>query len=645
MKRLLLFPLGAHAVLLALLSVWRVVFYVAVLPAANGEAAPVWPAFVRGVWMDNVAACYVMLPALVLVAVAAATGRCRRTLLRAAAAWLGTGGALLLAASAAGVPYFAYFGQVLNSSVWQWFAYPAQTAGMLLGESSWTGYIVGCLACIGTLAAALRALRLWALREPAATGRRERWRGTGMAAVLLGLCVLGMRGRTGYNPIKVSAAYYCDNAALNQMGVNPAFALMQTTLDDHRKENRTLRLMSGRRAVANVQRLLGRTGMPGISPLAREVRPEGGERRMNVVVVMMESMSARLMGRFGHPGRLTPVLDSLFDAGLSFENCYSAGNHTNQGLYATLWSFPAILKRNAMKGTNVPHYDGLPTVLRGRGYRTMFFMTHESQYDNMNAFLRTNGYEEIYSQEDYPREEIVNHFGVPDDYLFRYALGVLDKRAAEGRPFLATLLTISNHPPYVVPADLHPRSRRPEEQVVEYADRSIGRFMAEAARRPWFANTLFVFLGDHGKNLGAGGYEIAESFNHIPLIFYAPSVLPAEARSDFAGQVDVAPTLLGLLRVPYTQNNFGIDLLRERRPAVFYTADEAVAARDGHYLYVYNPTSRRTFCYDVSSAAFRPLPDRPLRPELRRLREYVFSNLQAAEELVGQGLTRDHREP
>lgn len=96
-------------------------------------------------------------------------------------------------------------------------------------------------------------------------------------------------------------------------------------------------------------------------------------------------------------------------------------------MYATLYSFPAIMKRNAMKGAVVPVYSGLPTVLKDNSYRNLFFMTHESQYDNMNAFLRTNGFDEIYAQENYPKDKVVNSFGVQDDFLYQYALPILNK--------------------------------------------------------------------------------------------------------------------------------------------------------------------------------------------------------------------------
>ena len=137
-----------------------------------------------------------------------------------------------------------------------------------------------------------------------------------------------------------------------------------------------------------------------------------------------------------------------------------------------------------MKGSVIPTYSGLPTILKEQGYRTMFFMTHESQYDNMNAFFRTNGFDEIFSQENYPSEKVVNGFGVQDDFLYDYALNHLKKQSAQTSPFFAVLLSISNHPPYVIPSYFQPKSKNIEEQIVEYADWSIRQFIHKASQQP-----------------------------------------------------------------------------------------------------------------------------------------------------------------
>ena len=637
--------LSVHVTGLLFLTLFRLLFWMDVRPQVPDElrndASMVLTAFVRGVWFDNVIACYVLIVPLAVCGIAALFGYYGKWLFRSFHYYFVVLYAVLFLSAAANIPYYLYFTKVLNSSIFNWFEYGTTTASMVVGESSYYKYIAYFL--VATILFALLTGRYTKVLRSHLTGPETvSWLRRGgillATACFVGLCLFGIRGRIGYNPIKVSAAYFCLNPVLNQMGINPTFNLMASGVDDGRSENKALHLMPAEEAVRNAQSYLGRTGIDGISPLARIVDADTVPSRKNVVMVLMESMSASLMQRFGQEARLTPYLDSLYHKSLSFANFYSAGNHTNHGLYATLYSFPSVMKRNAMKGSVIPTYSGLPTVLRDNGYATMFFMTHESQYDNMNAFFRTNGYQEIYSQENYPRSKVVNGFGVQDDFLFSYALPVLNRHAATGKPFFATLLTISNHPPYIIPPHFHPATDVLEHQIVEYADWSIRCFMEAASREPWFDNTLFVFLGDHGKMVGTADCELPQSYNHIPFIIYETGITPEE-RTDFAGQVDVAPTLLGMLGISYTQNNFGVNLLKERRPAMFYTADNTVAARDNSHLYVYDPAVQREFCYDTSDGTPKPAA---MSEPYNQLKSYCFSMLQATEWMVQQGMTLDH---
>ncbi len=659
MKKLLRplsYLLSIHVLALVALSLLRIVFFCTVrhqlTPDVAGHPFLVATAFLRGVWFDNVIASYLMALPLVVVCAMGCFGWWKRPVYRCLNVWFGTWYALVFMASAGNTPYFDYFSKMLNASIWNWAEYGGTTLGMIFGEASYYLHIaVYFLVTIGFCFALSRLRKRYIAedaRAVAAASQKSsahKWGMVGAKVIvslaLFGLCFLGIRGRLGYNPIKVSAAYFCTSPVLNNLGVNPMFSLLNSTLDEMRPENRTLHLMPNAEAISKVQQLYGRKGIDGISPIAREVRPVGGAPTgQNVVIVLMESMSAKLMEHFGNNEHLTPHLDSLFNHSLSFSNCYSAGNHTNHGLYATLYSFPSIMFRNAMKGSDIPVYTGLPNTLKKAGYSTLFFMTHESQYDNMNAFFRTNGYDEIYSQENYPKDKIVNHFGVADDYLFTYALPVLRKHAATGKPFFATLLTISNHPPYVVPKAFQDKRLTAEKQIVRYADHCIGDFMEKVSKESWAKNTIFVFLGDHGKLLGEADCEIPESFNHIPLIIHS-NCLKAETRTQFAGQVDVAPTLLGLLRIPYVQNNFGLDLLNDApRPAAFYTADKTIAARDEKRLYVYNAELKKEYAYDLIDGKPRECT---MSKDFKSLKNYVFSLLQTTEYMVQHGMTTNTR--
>ena len=649
MKRFGLFItylLSLHVIALLIFFVFRFVLFCSIdyefRESVQDNPALQSVAFVRGVWFDNVIACYILLLPLVLLSTAAVCNYVRKWLFQAVTVYLGTLYSVCFVIAAANIPYFCYFFKNINSSVYNWFGYGATTAGMVFGESSYYVPIVLGLAAIilfwQLLCRLSRFFYRIVMQTPGETSIKNRVAICIAGMLCVGLCLFGIRGRTGYNPIKVSQAYYCEDPFLNQLGVNPVFNLLTSTLDDHRKENRYLHLMPEEKAVGKVQQLLGRTGIPEISPIARRVTQEEAPTRKNVVLIFMESMSAHLMQSFGQSKPLTPFLDSLYHESCSFSRFYSSGIHTNHGMYSTLYSFPAIMKRNAMKGSVVPVYSGLPTVLKENGYRNLFFMTHESQYDNMNAFFRTNGFDEIYAQENYPAEKAVNSFGVQDDFLYQYALPVLNERAKSGQPFFTVLLSISNHPPYVIPPYFHPRSKKPEEQIVEYADWAIARFMKEARKQPWFDNTIFVLLGDHGKLVGNPDCEMPRSYNHIPLIIYGKDIKP-EIKDYFCGQVDVAPILLDLLKISYVQNNFGVNVLKEPRPCMFFTADNLIGARDSSYFYIYSPEEKTEYRYKVTEED--KLEACGANEQILRLKEYCFSMLQSAEFLGKQHLTTD----
>lgn len=633
--------LSIHIVSLFFFSIFRLVEYVALHALIGNTTASHLMAFVNGLWFDNVISCSIAIVPAVVLLLPLCFNWCPKWLLRGVSCWYALLFALALMPSAANTPYFHYFFKNINSSIFEWFGYTETTFGMLVQETSYWPYI--------TLYFVLTAAFLWILHrlrvhyEPAVCKSRGEVQSAAavafrlvLAVVAIAACAFGIRGRTGYNPIKVSQAYYCDDSFLNQLGINPMFNLIASTLDDFRKENKPLTLMPVEQAIVNVRASLGVTGkMDKNAILRRKVvnAPSAPKRLPNVVFIIMESMSANLMQSFGQPARLTPTLDSIYHHSLAFTRYYSAGIHTNQGLTATFYSFPAIMFRNLMKGTVTPHYSGIPTVLKQYGYHNLFFMTHEAQYDNMKAFLVTNGYDDIYSQECYPRHEVVTRFGIADHDEFNHAIEAINRQAKSGKPFMATILTISNHPPYIIPKDFHPRSKEKEQQVVEYADWSIGDFLGRARAESWYKNTLFVIQADHGRREGKCEGELPESYNHIPLMIFGPHV-PTMRYDGLGMQVDLMPTLLGLLKLNYQFDGFGVDLLRHRRNMVFYSADNQIVARDDKRCYLYSPPLQRSFCYDVMPNG-RLVGNRD-EASFSDLRQYVFSMIQTADHIQRQ---------
>lgn len=170
-------------------------------------------------------------------------------------------------------------------------------------------------------------------------------------------------------------------------------------------------------------------------------------------------------------------------------------------------------------------------------------------------------------------------------------------------------------------------------QIVEYADWALRQFFEEARKQPWFDNTIFVLEGDHGKLVGDAECELPESYNHIPLMIYSNRIQPEE-KTAFGGQVDIQPTILGLLNIDYLQNNFGVDLLKEERPCMFYTADNMVVGRNDTLLYLYNYETQQELTYDIGNGKLNAVP---MDDSFLPLKEYSFSMLQSAEFLVKHG--------
>ncbi len=641
--------LSVHVLALLVMTLFRLVEFVALHGMIVDAGASRVMAFVKGLWFDNVIACYISVLPVAVLLIAMSFGWCHRRLLKGVTIWYAVWYAIAFIPSAANTPYFQYFFKNINSSIFGWFGYVSTTSGMLLQESSYWFYIGLYIVLTAAFIYVLVRLRRYFSKEICGSDASAR---QGLRPVpvisrvvislaVVGACLFGIRGRMGYNPIKVSQAYYCEDSFLNQLGINPAFNLLTSALDDLRKENKELHLMPYAEAISNTRQWLGITGKVDSTCILRrevvndslvKVNAEGISavkgKHPNVVVILMESMSANLLGTFGNKLPLTPTLDSLYHHSLAFTHFYSAGIHTNHGMTATLYSFPALMFRNLMKGTVTPRREGIATVLKKYGYENMFFMTHEAQYDNMKAFFSTNGYDDIYSQENYPASEVVNSFGVSDHYEMGYALNTINQKAKKGKPFMATILTISNHPPYVIPDFFKPKTKDKETQIVEYADWAIGDFLKKAAKEPWYKNTIFVIQADHGKLVGQSEGELPQSYNHIPLIIFGPGV-PQEQYAGLGMQVDVMPTLFHLMHLNYEYEGFGVDLLKHQRPMVFYSADNQIVARDHKRCYIYNPSMNRSFCYDV-------LPDGEFKEtkqeaKFKDLKNYVFSNIQAAE--------------
>ena len=298
-------------------------------------------------------------------------------------------------------------------------------------------------------------------------------------------------------------------------------------------------------------------------PFERDIVARRREKKLNVVLISVEALSADFLTAFGNRDGLTPRLDQIAREGLLFTHLYATGTRTVRGLEALTLSAPPTPGYSIVKR---PESDGLFTlggVFREKGYEPLYFYGGYAYFDNMEAFFSGNGYTVIdrtaINSEDITYENV---WGVADEDLFELALGELDKRWAARRPFFAHIMTVSNHRPFAYPPgriDIPPGTR---EGAVKYTDFAIGQFIDRARARPWFGRTLFAIVADH-THKGRGRTELPPENYHIPFIVYAPGLVSPGRVDAIASQIDVGPTLLGLLGFSYRSWFFGHDILRE----------------------------------------------------------------------------------
>nr|WP_288497561.1 LTA synthase family protein [uncultured Pseudomonas sp.] len=302
--------------------------------------------------------------------------------------------------------------------------------------------------------------------------------------------------------------------------------------------------------------------------IRRVIDNPGPEQRHNVVLVTVESLSARYLGAFGDPRGLTPNLDALSKQSLFFSNLYATGTRTDRGLEAITLSMPPTPGRSIVKRIGRESgYASLGQQFRAKGYDSVFIYGGRGYFDNMNAFFGGNGYR-IVDQSSVPSDEMVfqNAWGMSDEDLYAQTLRVADTEHAAGKPFFLQLMTTSNHRPYTYPEGrIDIPSGKGRDGALKYTDYAIGRFLAEAKSKPWFANTLFVFVADHTAG-SAGKEDLPVANYHIPLFIYAPGIIEPAEVSKLTSQIDIAPTLLGLLGFDYTSTFFGHNVLRDDAP-------------------------------------------------------------------------------
>ncbi len=289
----------------------------------------------------------------------------------------------------------------------------------------------------------------------------------------------------------------------------------------------------------------------------------GTEQRPNVIQITVESLSADFLSGFNRASKLMPELEAIAGRSLVFDRFYATGTRTDRGMEALTLAVPPTPGRSLVKRPNNEDLFTLGSVFRSRGYDTAFICGGYGYFDNMNYFFGNNGYRVI-DRASVAKKDITfaNAWGACDEDLYRWTMREADAAHAAGKPFHYFVMTTSNHRPFTFPEgkiDL-PSKTSGRAGAVKYTDFAIGQFLREAAKQPWYRDTVFVIVADHCASV-AGKTALPVQNYHIPLIIFSPGghIAPGHV-PELMSQVDYAPTLLGLLNWSYASRFFGRDV-------------------------------------------------------------------------------------
>lgn len=471
--------------------------------------------------------------------------------------------------------HFRYLNQRLNASALGFL----QDAG-ISAEMVWQTYPVIRLSLAVLLTTWLLARGLKKLYALAATPSLP-WRGGIVWAIVFGsIWAFGIFGRIGQYPLRWSDAFNLNSDFKANLALNP----LQSFLSSFRYRSSGYDKEKVNAAYLDMARWL-EVDKPDSSQLnfVRRVQPDSlanwqGTNVPNVVLVVCESFSGYKSSMWGSPLNTTPYFAQLCKNGLFFDNCFTPTVATARGVWATLTGIPDVeLVKTSSRN---PRMVDQHTIINNfTNHKKFYFIGGSTSWANIRGLLHNNIHGlKIFEEGDYKVPK-VDVWGISDKNLFLEADKVL---ATQTDPFFAIIQTADNHRPYTIPEEdrlalgivNHPLDTlrkygfvsNEELNAFRYTDYCFKVFLEKAEQQPYFDNTLFVFVGDHGIAGDAGDLfppvwtTNSLSAHHVPLLFYAPGKIPSKRIHDLASQLDVLPTTAGIANIPYVNTTLGRDI-------------------------------------------------------------------------------------
>ena len=318
------------------------------------------------------------------------------------------------------------------------------------------------------------------------------------------------------------------------------------------------------------------------------------EIHKNVVLITIESLSADFMKVYGNKKNLTPFLDSLATKSLQFTNIYAVGNRTVRGLEAVTLCIPPTAGESVVKRLDNKNKFTTGNLFKSCNYNVKYLYGGDAFFDNMQSFFGGNGYD-IVDKKSFQNNEISfsNIWGVCDEDMYNKAIKVMNEEAKTGKPFFNHIMTVSNHRPFTYPDKkiniAHPKSRN---GGVKYTDYALQQFFKMAKEQSWFKNTVFVIVADHCAS-SSGKTELPLDKYRIPAMVFSENFIKPQQFNSLMSQIDVMPTLFGLLHFKYESKFYGQDVFQSTyKPRAFIATYQNLGLIKNDILTILSPNRK-----------------------------------------------------
>lgn len=549
--------------------------------AGQADAAEIALSFRYGLAMDLSMIGYVlMVPALLVSVLPFVERRWIRTVLRM---WLVLMLVLCSAIVVADIGLFASWGTRINHKALSYLIYPDEAMAAAEGASIlWPG-----IAMAATLSLALLFLRRIRPLGSWNSGPLG-WR---IAATVLlpGLCFLALRGGWQDYPINKGWAYFSSLQVLNLAAVNGPWNALEVLAVPAEYETNPYTYLPKEKAEAIVASAYAAHG-DSVVPVLTTARP-------NIVLILLESWSGDVTGPIGGEADVSPEFTRLCKDGSLFTNFYSTGFRTEQGLCAVLSGFPSQPKTTIIR--QFGKFDRLPSLVRtldSVGYNSRYTYSGDVTFANTRTYLQAMGFDVIHDETTIPGKHRTR-WGAFDEDLFAFAV---DDMKGMREPFFNLIMTATSHEPFIAPVESPFTGKREPDlyrNTIHYTDHWLGWFMEQAKSQPWYPNTLFVIMPDHGHYLPKYRAQYAAERHHIPLLLLGPALradLRGTTNSTYGCHSDVATTLLAQIGLTQHQNPWGKDLFdMSRQHFAYWSFDDGFGIANSDRTLVWDNVGQR----------------------------------------------------